>query len=102
VNIEDHEQYHNDVVDDWNATRDRYAHPHSIVQFPIFEQVGQITNESRLVAMLGSTMSWDFYMKDLLPAGVDGITCVLRDTCGGVFTYELNGTRVRVWEIIFD
>jgi hypothetical protein len=94
VNPEDHRQYHEDVVDDWNATRDRYEHPHSMLMWPIFQQIGQITEDFDLVAILSSTIAWDQYMRDLLPDGIDGITCVLRNNCGEVFTYELNGTRV--------
>jgi hypothetical protein len=94
VNPSDHKQYHEDLVDDWNATRDRYIHPHSMLKWPIFQQIGEITEDFDLVAVLSSTIAWDQYMRDLLPEGTVGITCVLRNTCGEAFTYELNGTRV--------
>ena len=66
-------------------------HPHSFVWYPVHKEVGN--TESTIVAFLSSATAWDTAMRDLIPEGVYGIHAVIRNTCGDVFTYEINGPR---------
>ena len=66
-------------------------HPHSFVWYPVHEEVGNA--ESTIVAFLSSATAWDTAMRDLIPEGVYGIHAVIRNSCGDVFTYEINGSR---------
>ena len=90
IKLEDHEAYHQSLVDyvhDPNSTA--FEHPHSSVMVPVFERLNDPT--SRLVGTFAVVIPWDRYLVNLLPSGVDGITCVLRNSCGKAFTYQLNG-----------
>lgn len=49
---------------------------------------------SEIVGLVHGTVTWDSYLLGLLPDGVSGVYCVLQDTCGGSYTYELNGAKV--------
>ena len=40
--------------------------------------------------------AFDTYLSNILSAGVRGIRVVIKNSCGNVFTYELNGNEVRV------
>jgi hypothetical protein len=98
VNPQEHIDFHDGFVD--SASDDpllaRYDHPHSILIQPIFRELGDVNDSSEVVGLIQAVVPWDRYLTNLLPEGVDGITCVLMNTCGQAFTYELNGTRVRL------
>jgi hypothetical protein len=63
---------------------------------PIFRELGDVNDSSEVVGVIQGVVPWDRYLTNLLPEGVDGITCVLKNTCGQAFTYELDGNRVRL------
>ena len=99
-NPADHEAYHETFVD-----RDKtesgefsaYGIPHSVIIEPIFKDLYDETSE--IVGFVSGIIPWDRYLTNLLPEGVRGITCVLENTCGQAFTYELDGKRVRRLEM---
>lgn len=81
-------------------------HPHTGLVYPVWEtnakQVDNLSNTAtflsttpgdavKMVGMLVNIIPWDMYLQHLLPDGVQGITCVLRNTAGQAFTYQLNG-----------
>jgi class 3 adenylate cyclase len=90
VKLSDHEAFHASLVkykqDQHNST---YSHPHCSVVQPIFEQIHN--DSSAIVGFLIGILPWDRYLVNLLPEGVRGITCILRNTCGQAYTYELDG-----------
>lgn len=90
---EDHEEYHKQVVDyDKNETSTTYDHPHSLLMQPIFKTLHDHTSD--VVGVLSGVVAWDRYLDDLLPEGINGLTCVLKNTCGQAYTYQLDGNRV--------
>jgi len=59
---------------------------------PVFEELNK--PDSNIVAYYVGVVPFDRYFAKLLPEGVNGIYCVLRNTCGQAYTYELDGNRV--------
>jgi hypothetical protein len=98
VNPQEHSDFHDGFVDSQSDDPSlfRYDHPHSVLIQPIFRELGDVNDSSEVVGLLQAVVPWDRYLTNLLPEGVDGITCVLKNTCGQAFTYELNGNRVRL------
>jgi len=66
-----------------------YDHPHSLFAQPVFD-----ASTKDVIGLLFGALPWDFYLVDLLPEGVNGVICVLRNSCGQSYTYELNGGMV--------
>ena len=90
IKYEDHEAYHLSLVDYVNEDeKTAFLHPHFSVMVPVFEELNN--PKSRLVGTFAAVFPWDRFFVDLLPEGVDGITCVLRNSCGKAWTYELSG-----------
>jgi class 3 adenylate cyclase len=90
--IENREPALSEVVNVTNlfgdAAPDLHGHPQSLFVQPVYDSLG---GNSVVVAILTSVIPWELYFTDLLHQGADGIVCVLRDTCGDVFTYGING-----------
>jgi hypothetical protein len=101
-----HEQLHQGITDrqHLNGTY-RFNVPHSFFVQPIFAtitDVSSIQNMSQvesllnpIVGFLAAAFSWDRFLINLLPAGSSSLRCVLSNSCGQQFTYELNGDAVR-------
>jgi Adenylate and Guanylate cyclase catalytic domain len=92
VRDRDHEAFHQQLVNYTNPNVvDIWDHPHCHVLQPVFE----ITNDhsSRPRALLIASIAWDRYLINLLPQGISGITCVLKNSCGQSFTYSLDGNE---------
>ena len=83
----DHDAAHRKWTLNGNGTN-----PHSVYTVPVFEDPFNV--ESKLVGFLMAYFSWDSYMDNLLPDGVRGIFCVVRNTCGQAITYEIVGNSV--------
>jgi hypothetical protein len=66
-------------------------HPHSVIVKPIHKG---FKNTSDIVGSIILAVPWDEYFTNILHQGAHKILCVMRDTCGGVFTYHLNGPQV--------
>jgi hypothetical protein len=47
-----------------------------------------------VVAYIFSVVSWERYLVNLLPEGVNGMVVVLRNSCNQAFSYEINGPDV--------
>lgn len=93
----EHDAFHDSFVDAADPKLDKYLHPHSVLIQPVFRNLGSINETSEIIGLIQAVVPWDRYLTNLLPEGVDGITCVLKNTCGQAFTYELDGNRVRVF-----
>jgi hypothetical protein len=91
-----HDSFHNNFVDSYDPTVPTYDHPHSFLVQPVFRQLGDVHDSSDIVGAINAVVPWDRYLANLLPDGVNGITCVLRNTCEQVYSYELNGNRVSI------
>ena len=91
---ESHVAFHEQYLTNELTVESAYEHPHSLLVYPIFE-AGGATPISDLVGVLGGVIPWDLYLSDLLPEDVEGIVCVLANTCGQSFTYKLIGRKVR-------
>ena len=98
-NPADHEAFHEKLVD-WEAPPGEdeeysaYSLPHSTIIQPIFSELYQ-DDVSDVTGFITGIVPWDVYMTNLLPQGVRGISCILENTCGQKFSYELDGSRVR-------
>jgi hypothetical protein len=94
-NPADHDAYHDRFVDWTKPVSGEYSafgNPHSLITQPIFAELYDETSE--VVGTIMGVVPWDRYLTNLLPEGVRGVTCVLKNTCGQEFTYELDGNRV--------
>ena len=57
--------------------------------FPVFESLHNTS--APIVAVIVSVLPWDTYLNNLLPSGVNGIYCILHDSCGEMYTYNIDG-----------
>ena len=64
-------------------------HPHACVTYPVYEEVGK--QDSKIVGMVQGCLSWDAPLRDLLPAEIEGLHVVLRNTCNQTNTYLIEG-----------
>lgn len=92
VTPEEHAQSHQQYGSNVTA-EDVNDHPHSFLLSPVFDELGN--PKAELKGLLQSVVDWDRYLINLLPEGVNGVVCVLKNTCGQSFTYILNGNKVR-------
>jgi hypothetical protein len=72
-------------------TEDDTFHPESILAQPVFDDFSEATR--KVVGTVIAVIPWDSYFNNLLHDGANGIMCVLRDTCGDVFTYQIDGPK---------
>jgi hypothetical protein len=75
-------------------------HPRSIAAQPVYNKLD--TSTQKIVGYLYSIVSWDYYLYDLLPHGVNGIYVVLRNSCNQSVTYQLFGNEVRSYESNYE
>jgi hypothetical protein len=66
--------------------------PHAFFFQPIFREIYDVTSD--VVGTINALIPWDRYFANLLPEGVNGITCVASNTCGQSFTYFIDGNKV--------
>jgi hypothetical protein len=76
------------------VSEEKKNRPRSILMQPVYKEL--YNNESPIVGMLHAVVTWDSYMVNLLPRGIEGIQVVLANDCGQAYTYELDGPDVRV------
>lgn len=92
LNQADHKAFHaqfvSSVVDDSSA----FEHPHAFFFQPVFRQA--YNDSSEIVGTVNALVPIDRYFGNLLPEGVKGITGVLENTCGRLYTYYLDGNKV--------
>jgi hypothetical protein len=87
---EDHEAFHDKFVS--SDTESAYNRPHNFFTQPIFREIYNDTSE--VVGYINALVPWDIYFANLIPEGVNGITCVASNTCGQSCTYYLKGHSV--------
>jgi hypothetical protein len=88
VSTEDHVDVH--LKYGSNVTAETaFKRPHSFLVSPVFEELND--PKAKMVGVLLSVVSWDRYLANLLPEGVNGIVCVLKNSCGQSYTYVVNG-----------
>ncbi|CAB9499094.1 Receptor-type guanylate cyclase gcy [Seminavis robusta] len=76
---------------DLNATS-----PRSVVFQPIYEEHNFHDENSnmeapRLQGLYFGVLAWESYLEGLVPEGVKGIYCVVRNDCGQDYTFVING-----------
>jgi len=82
---------HNDVDSiNMNNTK-RIDTPRSLILQPLYDSHDSMNRS--LVGILMGVIAWDDFLSNLLPDGVDGITCVIENNCDDVFTYEIAGGK---------
>jgi hypothetical protein len=75
-----------DLFDEIQQNRQNF--PHNILADLVFDS---FSSNRSAVGILLALMPHDSLLNYLLPDSTDGILCVFTDTCGHVFTYQLNG-----------
>jgi hypothetical protein len=66
--------------------------PHAFLVEPVFQKVGDPT--ALVVGYLQALVPFDRFLWNVLPQGVHGVYVVLKNSCGEVETYVLNGNKV--------
>ncbi len=92
LNQADHAAYHAQFVPLDVEESSAFERPHAFFFQPVFRATFNDTSE--IVGTVNALIPWDRYFVNLLPEGVKGITCVLKNTCGQSFTYYLDGKNV--------
>jgi hypothetical protein len=91
LNQADHAAFHAQF-----ATSDKessaFERPHAFFFQPVFREAYNDTSE--IVGTVNALVPIDRYFANLLPDGVKGITAVLQNTCGRLYTYYLVGNKV--------
>ena len=91
LNQADHSAFHAQfVISDKESSA--FERPHAFFFQPVFREVYNDTSE--IVGTVNALVPFDRYFADLLPDGVKGITAVLENTCGRLYTYYLVGNKV--------
>lgn len=67
----------------------------SYVSNPVFSD---FTDEATVVGTIGALVPWERYFEDVLPPHVKGVDVVLSDSCGKVYTMQLQGPNVNAVE----
>lgn len=70
-------------------TDDAADNPHSFIFHPVLRSIHDESSE--VVAIINAAMAWDASMRNLLPENVFGIVCVIKNTCGQQYSYEVDG-----------
>jgi hypothetical protein len=68
----------------------RKANPHGYMLEPVYSSLGV---DKEIVGFLTGLTAFENLLSKLIPAKVQGIVCVIVDTCGNSITYSLNGTK---------
>jgi class 3 adenylate cyclase len=87
---EDHDAFHAQFVTSVGkeTTGER---PHASFATPVYENLG--SRNSAIVGTIFGILAFDAFLADLLPDKIDGIYCVLQNSCDKPYTYELTGNR---------
>lgn len=67
--------------------------PHSILMAPVYDSFN--TSTRSLSGVLHGILPWDSYLTELLPYGVVGIYCIVKNSCGQTFTFQLDGPHAK-------
>ena len=66
------------------------THPHSFLLQPVYHDFVD-HREADILGVVTAIIGWDHYFENLLPPEAHGIVVVMKDTCGGQFSYQING-----------
>jgi hypothetical protein len=66
--------------------------PHGMAAVPVYSSSDP--NNREVVGYMFSLFSWDVYLFNLLPSGVNGMQVVFSNSCGQAATYSLCGPAV--------
>ena len=77
-----------------SAISDESKHPHSVLMQPVFPETFKYESGESMVAFMTMVLRWDTFFDNILPEGANGLIVVLSGSCGGVFSYQLNGPQV--------
>jgi hypothetical protein len=104
-----HAQEHQDTTDRLSVKdTDEFSLPHAFFVQPVFASITVDDHDHEdsvhemesmrnpIVGFLIAAFPWDRFLTNLLPAGSSSLRCVLANSCGQQFTYELNGNAVCV------
>ena len=69
------------------------VHPESILVQPVFDEFDEEIRS--VVGAVVAVLPWDIYFENLLHDGAEGLVCVMRDTCGDVFSYRIDGPHAK-------
>ena len=68
--------------------------PLSALIYPVFDTLGAEgpgDEKKKVVGVLFTTLYWRFLLSDILPPGIDGVDCVLENSVGQLYSYQING-----------
>ena len=66
--------------------------PHGMAAVPVYSSFDP--NNREVVGYIFSMFSWDVYLFNLIPSGVNGMQVVFSNSCGQTATYSLCGPVV--------
>ena len=69
-----------------HSSPDGANNPHSFTFSPIYRQAGN--SSSDIVAMFAVATAWDVSMLNLLPENVEGMICVIQNSCNQTVSYR--------------
>ena len=64
--------------------------PHSFIMEPVYVS---FEPDADMVGVLLAVTAWENLFNNIVPEGVNGIHCVVKDSCGNHFTFELEGPK---------
>jgi len=62
----------------------------NIVQ-PVFEHVSKDKQDQKVVGVVWMPLSWEDYLRNILPQDAGGIIVIVESTCGDIMTFRING-----------
>jgi hypothetical protein len=71
------------------SSKEESFQPESIVVQPLYD--APEAKDRRVVGALVGVIPWNIFFSRLLHEGVEGMVCVLSNTCGQAYTFEVNG-----------
>jgi hypothetical protein len=79
--MSEHLHHHTDIQ---SMAHEPYVYMH----YPVHQDFG---HNSSTVAILTATLYWRHYFQNVLPEGVEGVICVVKNSVGQAFTYQMDG-----------
>jgi hypothetical protein len=74
--------------------------PHGMTAMPVYNSLDP--NNREVIGFIFALFSWDVFLYNLLPKGVNGMQVVFRNTCGQAATYSLCGPVVSTNRFLFQ
>lgn len=75
-----------------HSTEHYLGDPLSFLSYPVF---GSFEEGKQVVGVIFSTLYWRLLFSNILPSNIYGIVCVLENTAGQVYSYELDRGEAR-------